>query len=132
MESITQFRFFKQCGDFFNAVLCCSTQAFRYRADIFPGRSETIPLRDNAVIIARHKGERPVYQITQVPDQLAVYALLKILPCKQGIVLFGAVIEDIETPHIRRNPRILCIGAEHADSLRFGKLAGLIVEVLAA
>ena len=132
MEGIAQFRFFKQRSNFFNAVLCCSAQAFRYRADILTGGSHSIPLRDNAVIITRHKGKRPVDQITQVADQLAVYPLLKILPRKQGIVLFGAVIEDIETPHIRRNPRILCIGAEHADPLRFGEFAGFVVEVLAA
>ena len=104
MEGIAQFSLFEQRRNLFYTVLCRGSQCFRNGADVLTGRSSSIPLRDNAVIIARHKGERPVYQITQVPDQLAVYPLLKILPRKQGIVLFGAVIEDIEPPHIRRNP----------------------------
>ena len=97
---------------------------------LFPELCVRFGLRKFSVIETVHKGEGPVYQVAQVADQLSIHLLLKILPGKEGIRLFGAIIVYIEAPYIRGDSCFLGVGTEHADPLALGELTALVVQIL--
>ena len=97
-----------------------------------PGRQRRIgfTLGNTGLVESEDKRENPVHEIREVPDKLAVHRFLKIGPAELIIGGFRAVVEDVEAPHIRGNPRIPAVAAEHADALALGELAVFVVEIL--
>ncbi len=86
--------------------------------------------QDHPVEVAGHERQRPVHQVAEVADKLAVHLLLEVIPGEGVVARLGAVVEDVKAPDVRRDSRVAGVVSEHADSLALRELPALVVQVL--
>src|SRR6056297_491678 len=87
-------------------------------------------LRDPTFLESADKRKGPVYQVCQVSYQFSVDLFLKIVPGKNRIGAFGAIVKNIKAPHVCRDAGILCVVSKDSDPLTFRKLPALVVQIL--
>ena len=115
---ITDIRNLKHCMECilevspFKACCCLSFKLENLCPEFLVNRS----VRNLSFIIFIYKQKSAVYKVSEVTNQLAIKLFHKVFPGELIVLLFRAVIENVETPCISRDSRLYCIASKYTNT----------------
>lgn len=76
-------------------------------------------------LLAEH--QRPIDEVAEIVEQLRVVLGGQVRPAEARVLVLRADVEQVESPHVAGNARVLGVVPEDSDAPRFGELAVLVV-----